>query len=246
MHALEPGAAGEVWAALGRRFPRPEAIVIASAHWETADPALTSSKRPETIHDFYGFPQPLYQIRYAAPGAPRVAERARDLLLAARLEAETDAQRGLDHGAWSPLLHAYPKADVPVVELSVQPGLGARHHLAVGRALKTLGQENVLVIGSGHLTHNLRDWQRSEPDAPPAAYALEFQEWVREKIERRDFESLADYRASAPHGVRAHPTEEHFLPLFVALGAAPDGARPERVFDAIEGGALAMDSYVFG
>jgi 4,5-DOPA dioxygenase extradiol len=242
MHALQPGPAGEAWAALGRRLGRPRAIVIASAHWETERPLLTGAARPQTIHDFYNFPEPLYRLRYPAPGAPDVAQQAKGLLLEKGFPADIDPQRGLDHGAWSPLLYMYPEADVPVVQLSIQSALGPKHHLEVGKALKTLAVEDVLVIGSGHLTHNLRDWARGS--GAPAPYAREFQDWVKQKIDNQDLENLADYRSLSPQGVRAHPTDEHFLPLFVALGAAGDGA-PERVYDAIDSGVLAMDAYVF-
>jgi len=243
MHALEPGAAGEAWKALAQRLPRPKAIVIASAHWETNLPMLTGSDKPQTIHDFYNFPEPLYRLRYPAPGAPEVARRAQALLKNAGLTAGIDGCRGLDHGAWSPLLYMYPDADVPVVQISIQPALGPRHHVELGRALKKLPEEGVLVIGSGHMTHNLRDWSRGA--GQPAPYAREFQAWVFERLKERDVESLIDYRSRSPHGVRAHPTDEHFLPLFFALGAAGEKAKPERVYDAIDSGVLAMDAYVF-
>jgi len=248
MHALEAGATatGQAWSALGRRLPRPRAILIASAHWETEHPALTGSERPGTIHDFYGFPPPLYEIHYAAPGAPQIAERARALLSAAGMQAAVDPARGLDHGAWTPLLYAYPRADVPVVQVSVQPARGPRHHLALGAALAPLSREGVLIVGSGHLTHNLRELRsvrdtgvgRAEP------YVSEFQEWVRTLIEAHDYDRLADYRRLSPAGVRAHPSEEHFLPLFVALGAAGEKARAERFVEHVEGGVLAMDAYL--
>jgi 4,5-DOPA dioxygenase extradiol len=244
MHALEPGAAGEAWKALGSRLGKPKAIVIASAHWETNLPMLTGNAKPETIHDFYNFPAPLYRLRYPAPGAPQLAQKAQALLKSAGFTAAIDGCRGLDHGAWSPLLHMYPDADVPVVELAVQPPLGTRHHLAVGRALRPLAEEGILVIGSGHMTHNLRDWSRGA--GQPQPYATNFQRWVKERIEAHDYDRLADYRSLSPEGVRAHPTDEHFLPLFVALGAAPENTRPERVYDAIDSGVLAMDAYVFG
>jgi 4,5-DOPA dioxygenase extradiol len=243
MHALEPGAAGAAWKALGRRFQKPNAILIASAHWETNVPMLTGSAKPETIHDFYGFPEPLYRLKYPAEGSPSLAQRAQSLLRNEGFTAAIDGCRGLDHGAWAPLLYAYPDADVPVVELSVQPPLGPGHHLALGRSLRKLADEGVLIVGSGHMTHNLREFRRGA--ARPEPYAREFQEWVKDKIEKNDLDSLANYRAGSPHGTRAHPTEEHFLPLFVALGAAPENAKPERVFDAIENGVLAMDAYVF-
>ena len=243
MHALQAGPAGEAWAALGRRLPRPKAILIASAHWETSLPMLTGSAKPETIHDFYNFPEPLYRLRYPAPGSPELAQRAQALLQAGGFGAAIDGARGLDHGAWAPLLYAYPEHDVPVVQISVQPALGPRHHLNVGKALRPLAAEGVLIVGSGHMTHNLRDWSRGA--GKPEPYAREFAEWVKQKLEQRDFDSLLDYRSRSPHGARAHPTDEHFLPLFFALGAASEAAKPERVYDAIDSGVLAMDAYVF-
>ncbi|TAK85154.1 MAG: dioxygenase [Betaproteobacteria bacterium] len=243
MHALEPGAAGEAWKALGRRLPAPSAVLISSAHWETNLPMLTGSSKPETLHDFYNFPEPLYRLRYPAPGAPAVAQRAQALLKEAGFTAGIDGCRGLDHGAWAPLLYVYPDASVPVIQISVQPALGPRHHFALGKALRPLTRENVLVVGSGHMTHNLRDWARG--GGRPEPYAREFAEWVKERLLAHDVEALIDYRSRAPHGVRAHPTDEHFLPLFFALGAASDASRPERAFDAIDAGVLAMDAYVF-
>jgi len=243
MHALQPGPAGEAWKALGRRLPRPRAILIASAHWETQLPMLTGSDKPETIHDFYNFPEPLYRLRYPAPGAPEVAKRAQGLLKDAGFTAAIDGCRGLDHGAWSPLLYMYPEADIPVVQISVQPELGPRHHVALGNSLRDLSKEGVLIIGSGHMTHNLRDWSRGA--GAPQAYATNFQAWVKQLIEAHDYDRLADYRSLSPDGVRSHPTDEHFLPLFVALGAAPDKTRAEHIYDDVEAGVLAMDAYVF-
>jgi 4,5-DOPA dioxygenase extradiol len=241
MHAIEPGAVRAVWQSLARALPRPKALLIASAHWETNLPMLTGNAKPETIHDFYGFPRPLYQVQYPAPGAPALGERALGLLKAAGFTAAIDGCRGLDHGAWSPLLHMYPEADIPVVQVSVQTMLGPRHHVALGRALAPLAAEGVLLIGSGHMTHNLRD----RSDGEPAPYALDFQSWVKEKIDAHDLGSLENYRALNSHGARAHPTDEHFLPLFVALGAAGAAYRAERLYDGIEMGALAMDAYRF-
>jgi 4,5-DOPA dioxygenase extradiol len=243
MHALQPGAAGEAWKALANRLPRPRAILIASAHWETNLPMLTGSDKPETVHDFYNFPEPLYRLRYPAPGAPEVAKRAQSLLKDAGFTAAIDGCRGLDHGAWSPLLYMYPDADIPVVQISVQPELGPGHHVALGTSLRKLSAEGVLIIGSGHMTHNLRDWARGQ--GAPAPYAREFQAWVFDKLKAKDWETLVDYRSRSPHGVRAHPTDEHFLPLFFALGAASEKAKPERVYDAIDSGVLAMDAYLF-
>jgi len=243
MHALEAGAAGTAWAALGKRLGKPKAILIASAHWETNLPMVTGADHPQTIHDFSGFPEPLYKLRYLAPGAPRVARKAISLLKEQGITAAIDGCRGLDHGAWAPLLYVYPDADVPVVQISLQPGLGTRHHLRLGRALRKIEEDNVLVIGSGHMTHNLRDWMRGQGEPQP--YASEFSDWVRDRIEEHDLETLADYRSRSPHGARAHPTDEHFLPLFFALGAARDDYKPERIFSSIDSGVLSMDAYVF-
>ena len=243
MHALEAGPAGAAWRALGRRLGRPRAILIASAHWETSLPMLTGASKPQTIHDFHGFPEPLYRLQYPAAGAPELAQRAQALLKDAGIAASIDGTRGLDHGAWAPLLYMYPEADVPVVQISVQPALGPRHHLNVGKALRSLSGEDVLLAGSGHLTHNLRDWSRG--GGRPEPYAADFQAWVFQKLKEKDLESLLDYRARSTHGVRAHPTDEHFLPFFFALGAAAEQSRPERVYDAIDDGVLAMDAYVF-
>ena len=241
MHALQPGAVREVWEGIARDLPRPKAILISSAHWETDVPAVTGTAKPETIHDFYGFPKPLYEIEYPVPGDPDLARRAVDLLNQANLKATSDPVRGLDHGAWSPLLYMYPKADVPVVQVAVQTERGTRHHIELGRALAPLAAEGVLIIGSGHTTHNLRD----RSNGAPAAYARNFQDWVKERIDGHALEELADYRRLSPDGVRAHPTDEHFLPLFFSLGAAPKNYRAERLYDGIEMGALAMDAYRF-
>ena len=241
MHALEPGAVRGVWESLGRSLPRPQAILIASAHWETAVPEVTGTAKPETIHDFYGFPKPLYEIQYPAPGAPEVALMAVNLLKKNGYKAVTDPERGLDHGAWSPLLHMYPRADIPVVQVSVQTELGTQHHLALGRALAPLSQEGVLILGSGHMTHNLREMR----GGVSTDYVRVFQAWVKDRIDAHELDALADYRALKPEGVRAHPTEEHFLPLFVALGAAPPGYAAERLYDGVDLGVLAMDAYLF-
>jgi 4,5-DOPA dioxygenase extradiol len=241
MHALQPGAVREVWQRIARELPRPKAILIASAHWETDIPTVTGAARPETIHDFYGFPKPLYEIQYLAKGDPGLAARSTGLLNDSGFKAAIDENRGLDHGAWSPLLHMYPEADIPVVQVAVQTALGPRHHLALGRALSPLAEESVLIIGSGHMTHNLRD----RAEGGPALYAVRFQQWVKERIDARALDELTDYRRLSPDGVRAHPTDEHFLPLFFALGAAGEKYKAERLHDGIETGALAMDAYRF-
>ena len=245
MTAIEPGAPGGAWADLAGALGRPRAVLIASAHWETELPMVTGNPKPQTIHDFGGFPDALYQIRYPAPGAPAVAARAVQLLKGAGITAAIDGCRGLDHGAWVPLLHMFPAADVPVVELSVQPARGAAHHVALGRALAPLANEGVLIIGSGHVTHNLRDWMMNARRPAPLPYVESFAEWLAGRLDAGDDEALVAWKDQAPDARRAHPTDEHFLPLLVAYGAA--GARPrvERVHHSIAGGALAMDAYRF-
>jgi len=245
MQAVVAGVAGGAWMALGKSLPRPRAVLMVSAHWETTVPMLTGNPQPQTIHDFGGFPPELYRIEYKAPGAPEVASRSVALLKAAAITAGIDGCRGLDHGAWVPLKWMYPDADVPVVQLSVQPELGTAHHLRLGRALAPLADEGVLIVGSGHMTHNLRDWMSNPRRQEPLKYAQAFAGWVEARLRAHDDDALIAYRDQAPEAVRAHPSEEHFLPLFVAWGAAGADGSVERIVDAYEGGALAMQSYLF-
>ena len=257
LQAIDAGAAGEVWAQLAQSLPTPAAVIMVTAHWETNLPMLSGNAKPSMIYDFGGFPDALYRIKYEAPGATEVAERATALLKAAGITAAIDGCRGFDHGTWVPLLKMYPQAKVPIVQLSVQPSLGPAHHYWVGRALAALKEENILIVGSGHLTHNLRDWftgggmSNATPSAisdkkpPEYNYAHEFQEWMFKHIKARDIDALLAYREQAPHAVRAHPSEEHLLPLFVALGAAGDTYHAEREFAGFEGNVLAMDAYRF-
>lgn len=245
MHALRAGATGETWTALAKALPRPRAILMASAHWETSLPLVTGNARPETIHDFGGFPRELYAIEYPAPGAPDVAARAADLLRQAGMTAGIDGCRGFDHGAWVPLLHMYPGHDIPVVQVSLQPALGTAHHVALGRALAPLASEGVLIVGSGHATHNLRDWMQFRGTQGPLPYVESFTRWLDARVRSRDVDALVAYRDAAPDAARAHPTEEHYLPLLVALGAAAPDATVEHVVSGYEGSALAMDGWMF-
>ena len=244
MHAIAPGEAGRVWAALGQTL-KPRAVLVASAHWETAVPMVTGSPKPQTIHDFGGFPAELYEIQYPARGAPELAEEIVGLLKQAGITAGIDGCRGLDHGAWVPLRHMFPVADVPIVQISVQPERGTAHHVELGRALAPLAADNVLIVGSGHATHNLRDFFSARAGSSPLTYARDFADWLHTRLLSRDIDALVRYRDAAPSAERAHPTEEHFLPLFVAWGAAGDGARAERIVEGLEAGALSMDSYAF-
>lgn len=245
MTALHPGLTGTRLADLAAALPRPQAIVMASAHWLTRSPRVGSAPAPETIHDFGGFPAPLYQLRYPAPGAPELAVRVAGLLEHAGLNATLDPVRGLDHGAWVPLRLLYPQADIPVTTLSIQPELGPAHHFAVGRALASLRDEGVLVIGSGSITHNLHDLGAGYSDARQAPYVKPFIDWIEQKLAMGDLDALLDYRRQAPFAERAHPTDEHLLPLFVALGAAGEKVHAQRIDAGIDMGLLAMDIYRF-
>jgi 4,5-DOPA dioxygenase extradiol len=244
MTAIEPDELGAVWKALAERLPWPQAVLIVSAHWSTRVPMVSGAARPQTIHDFGGFPDALYRIRYPAPGAPGMAQRAKDLLAEQGIAADIDATRGLDHGAWVPLLRLFPRADVPVLQFSVQPGRCARHHLSLGAAVAPLAAEGVLIVGSGHMTHNLGEWLRGGTGPSPRTTA--FRDWVHARLLAGDTEALLDWPHAAPYAGYAHPTPEHFLPLFVALGAAGERHAAEWLGGGHVGGLLAADNYVFG
>jgi 4,5-DOPA dioxygenase extradiol len=240
---LTPGPAREFLSALGTQIARPSAVLAISAHWETAEPAVSVTPQPETIHDFSGFPRELYAMRYPAPGAVDVAQRAAALLSAAGFEVRMDEHRGLDHGAWVPLKLMYPEADIPVTQLSVQSQLDARHHYRIGEALRPVRDEGVLILASGSATHNLRELDGSGAQATPD-WASAFSEWLAQAAARGDVETLLRYR-DAPSALRNHPTPEHFLPFFVALGAGSAGAPVSRIHSSFTFSALAMDAYRF-
>ena len=245
MNALEDNAYTRVWRKMGAGLPRPRAIVAVSAHWYLPGVRVTAMAQPRTIHDFGGFPPELYGVRYPAPGDAALAGRVAELLRPRPVSL--DQGWGLDHGTWSVLCHVYPQADIPVVQLSVQPHLGPAHHLAVGRALASLKDEDLLVIGSGSATHNLEEFYYGAhaPDEPALRWVEAFTDWVHEKVTAGDLDELLRYRERAPYAVENHPTDEHLLPLFIALGAG-DGAAGRRVHASTRGGVISMDTYAFG
>jgi len=245
MTALQPGQVGLRLAELAADLPRPRAIVIASAHWLSDLPHVGAHPQPPTIHDFGGFPEALYQIRYPAPGDPVLAAQVLQRLQDAQLDAHLDVRRGLDHGAWVPLRLLFPDASIPVVPISLQPQRGPVHQLALGRALAPLRDEGVLLIGSGSITHNLHDFGTYQ-DGKEAPYVRPFIGWVEQRLAASDVDALLDYRRQAPYAARAHPTDEHLQPLHFAMGAAGTGALGARRLDAgIDAGMLAMDIYRF-
>ena len=218
---------------------------MVSAHWETASPTLNAVAVNRTIHDFRGFPDALYQLAYHPPGDPALARQIAETLDRAGLTARIDPLRGLDHGAWVPLLLAYPHADIPVLQLSVQTERGPAHHLALGRALSALRQDDILIIGSGSFTHDLSRFRGQPMDAPEQPDVAAFAVWMDQRIESADLDALIDYRVRAPHAVEQHPTEEHLLPLFVALGAAGPYPQARRLHRSVQHAILRMDAYAF-
>jgi 4,5-DOPA dioxygenase extradiol len=242
---LDACPAREFLKGLGATLPRPRAVLVVSAHWETQAPTVNHVAVNDTIYDFSGFPPALYQMRYPAPGSSALAERTVDLLNAAGFAPRIDAARGLDHGAWVPLMLIYPGADIPVVQLSIQSALGPEHHYRLGRALAALRTEDVLVAGTGSFTHNLRTMARGQLDAPEPAWSREFSDWIDAGLTEGRISDLLAYRRLAPHAAQAHPTDEHFLPLFVGLGAGGEGAKAERLHRSTTFGSLRMDAYAF-
>ena len=241
MLMLEPGRAGPAWQALAKDLPRPRAIIAVSAHWTTRTPAVSAAPAPETIHDFHGFPPALYELDYLPPGASGLAAEVVELVPG----LQVDRQRGLDHGAWSPLRFMYPAADIPVIQLAVMPQNDAETHYRLGRLLQPLTSRGVLILASGGLTHNLGEvvWDAKDGDALP--HVREFRDWFVDALQRRDLPALFDWQRRAPQAARAHPSPEHLLPLYVALGAAGDAAAAQPVFSDYQLGALALDAFRF-
>ncbi len=246
MLAVEEGPAHRFLAGWNNRVDQPKAILVVSAHWEqSGGPVVSTTEHPGTIHDFGGFPRELYEIQYPAPGAPEVAEQTVKLLRDAGFEVKSSISRGLDHGAWVPLSLMYPNADIPVFQVSLIQGAGPVEHYRLGVALQSLRAQGVLIMGSGSLTHNLYEFvgHRLEDAAPH--WVADFENWMAETLDAGRLSDLLDYRKVAPHAERNHPTEDHLLPLFVALGAAGEGAVASRVHASHTYGILAMDAYSF-
>lgn len=246
MLALVDSPARRFLQELGKTLPQPKAIIVASAHWESiGGPAVSLATEPATIHDFGGFPDALYQLTYPASGAPQAAERTAGLLEQVGFNVRRSADRGLDHGAWVPLRLMYPDADIPTAQLSLLRGASAADHERMGSALQALRDEGVLVIGSGSITHNLYEFRGQEADAPVQPWVSEFVTWINTNLQENRRDALRDYRAQAPFAVRNHPTDEHLMPLFVAMGAAGAQAKAQRIHASNEYGVIAMDAYSF-
>lgn len=245
LFALDAGTTGPAltqWGAgLRAQHPGLRGVVILSPHWMARSPRVMTGPQPATWHDFGGFPPALYELQYPAPGAPALAQEVLGLLQAAGVAAQGDAQRPFDHGAWVPLMHLFPQADVPVVQVALPLGAGPADVYALGAALRSLRGQGVLVVGSGSMTHNLAEFFGGARG--PAPYVLAFSHWMADTLARGDLEALLDYRAQAPEAARAHPTDDHLLPIFFALGAAGDDLNARYLSREVMYGMLSMDAF---
>ncbi len=243
MNAIATNVINQAMMDLGRSLPRPKAILIVSAHWITSGTWVTSMQKPKTIHDFYGFPQALFDVQYPAPGSPSLAEEIRHLVTEPEISAD-DNKWGFDHGTWSVLRHIYPAADIPVVQLSLDMSKPAEFHFELGQKLQALREQNILIMGSGNIVHNLSQisW---EVNAKPADWSVEFDLWVKTKAMNRDFQALTSNATQTEAGRLSIPTPDHYLPLLYILGAATD--QDELVFDVegIQNGSISMRSLRF-
>ncbi|MBA3596736.1 MAG: dioxygenase [Methylibium sp.] len=262
MLALEPGTTGPFLQRLGRgidrRFGRPRAIVAVSPHTAARAPVVLGSAVHHAVHDFGGFPEALYRLQYSPPGAPELAPRVRGLLAGGGIESTASDDAGLDHGIWSVLRFAWPEADIPVLPIALAPGQPPAAQWALGAALAPLLHEGVLVLGSGSATHNLGlifAAARPAADAAEMAESRAFREWVADRVAAGDHDALLDYRARAPHAALMHPSDEHWLPFYIAAGAGGRGApgvagvlgvAGVRLHDAVTYGCLGTDAYAFG
>jgi 4,5-DOPA dioxygenase extradiol len=231
---------------LARRFPIPRAIIVVSPHWDTAVPTVSTATQLETIYDFVGFAQELYAIKYPALGYPEGAQEVVAALQKRFSQVATDPGRGLDHGAWTPLRQMFPNANVPIIAVSIQSHAGTAHALAMGEALEALTHQGYLVLGSGNITHNLSDYQKAAMQGGQTPdYVQSFADWVEVQMNAKNLQMLIDYRKHSPEGVQSHPTEDHLLPLFVAIGAAGKDAMPQAFYRGIGSYVIAMDGYTF-
>ena len=241
MYALEPNRHTDAWAALGKRLHKPDAILVISAHWLTRGIWLTAMPQPKTIHDFGGFPETLFQIQYPAPGSPALAQRVQSLLKQAVVLEEHEW--GIDHGAWSVLRYLYPHADVPVVQLSLDGSLSAEEHYTLAKQLAPLRDDNILILGSGNVVHNLRliDWA---PDAVPLPWATDFNQFFKSQILAHQHLPLLDWQGAGDAARLSIPTPEHYWPALYPLALQGSGEQVEMITNGIEMGSISMLSFL--
>jgi len=240
MNAVEDNAFTRSLAALGGGLPRPKAILVVSAHWQTRGTRVSCLPHPPTIHDFMGFPPSLYAMQYPAPGAPALAREIADLV-----GGECDDAWGFDHASWAVLHHMYPEADVPLIELSLDATISPAEHFDIGRRLVPLRDRGILVVGSGNIVHNLRAAHWGE-DTEPYSWAAEFDAWVRDRLVERDDEALVDYEQLGSVASLAVPTNEHYLPLLYAAALRRDGDTLSFTHTGIDLGSVSMRCVRFG
>lgn len=245
MNVVEKNAYTEALTALAGALPRPRAILVVSAHWVTPEIRVTASPTPPQIYDFFGFPEALYKVKYAAPGSPELASRAAGLLAQAGFPCKEDPRRGIDHAAWAVLAHLYPNADIPTLELSLGYTLKPKHWFAIGAALSALRDEGVLIMGSGNIVHNLYRFE-AETDATPYPWAVKFNEAVKSAVARNDREKLASFAQPVEESRDAVPTPDHYLPLLAALGAAEEGEKVSIFHESIQNASIAMTGFLIG
>lgn len=244
MNALLDNAFSQKLTDLGRDIPRPEAILCVSAHWMTEGTWVTRMPKPKTIHDFYGFPKELFAVEYPAPGSPEIADLIRAEVDRPRIGADESAW-GLDHGTWSVLRHMYPRADVPVLQLSLDMTLPSEAHLEIGEKLRGLRDRGILLVGSGNIVHNLRKID-FESGAKPFDWAVEFDEWVKERLELREYSALAKEATNTGIGKLSIPTPDHWYPLFYPLGASDENDRLSFEYEGIENASISMRTFTLG
>lgn len=242
--ALEPGVLGEQLGDIGQSLDSVKAVLVISPHWQTADIEVMTNPLPETIHDFYGFPKALYELSYPVKGATAAAAKTIEVLRNAGFSVQENTTRGLDHGTWVPLMHLLPNGDIPVFQVSMPRSLDPQSAYELGQALATLRNEGVMIVASGSMTHNLHDFRQGAGGDLP--YVSSFANWVKQAVQNEQLDQLLAYRDFAPGAMRAHPTDEHFLPLFVALGARLNDVSLKTIEGGIDYGILSMDSFAWG
>lgn len=244
MNAIDSNLYTQTLNALAPKIPKPRAILVISAHWMTEGTWITEMSQPKTIHDFYGFPQALFDVQYPAPGSPDVAKLVQQTILEPKIHGDTE-KWGLDHGTWSVLRHMYPDAHIPVLQLSLNMKQPIEYHIRLGHELTKLRDKGILIIGSGNLVHNLRTI-RWEPEAQPYDWALEFDEWLKTKLNDRDFSTVLNDFHKTKAGQLSIPTLEHYLPLHYVLGAADAKDKLSFEFEEMQNGSISMRSFSLG
>ncbi len=244
MNAIADNAFTQMLSKLGKKIPKPKAIVCVSAHWLTEGTWVTGMQSPRTIHDFYGFPQALFDVQYPAQGSPEVANLICETVMDPKIQIDQEIW-GIDHGTWSVLRHMYPKADIPVVQLSINHTQPFEFHFELGKKLQALRNQEILIIGSGNIVHNLRSI-RWEENAKPFDWAVEFDEWIKSKLMERNFSPLIAEATKNESGKLSIPTTDHYIPFLYTLGASTQKDQLQFEYEGIENGSISMRCMSFG